>query len=118
MFGVIEPYYNRVFYCIFGWYFYIKIRLKYEKNVLLSISRAFLLSIPTFSLSTSEDNNEATWKKATKCNKSLGSTREVMLTYVRDPPTAWWPRALLLLMFHNATLPKLTLMTHTGLSRF
>ena len=28
-----------------------------------------------------------------------------MLTYVRDPTIAWWPRALLLLMFHNATLP-------------
>ena len=45
-------------------YFYIKIRLKYEKNILLSSSKAFLLSTP------------ALWKtarlhgkKATKCNK-------------------------------------------------
>ena len=41
-----------------------------------------------------------------------------MLTYVRDPTIAWWPRALLLLMFHNATLPKLTPMTNTGLSKY
>ena len=31
MFGVIMPLYNRMFCCIFGWYFYIEIRLKYEK---------------------------------------------------------------------------------------
>ena len=31
MFGVITPDCNRMFCCIFGWYFYIKIRLKYEK---------------------------------------------------------------------------------------
>ena len=42
---------------------------KYEKNILLSSSRAFQLSTPTFLLSTPVDNSEATtWKKATKCN--------------------------------------------------
>ena len=46
MFGVIMPLCNRMFCCIFGWYFFIKIRLKYEKNILLSSSRAFLLSTP------------------------------------------------------------------------
>ena len=49
--------------------FFIKIRLKYEKIILLSSSRAFSLSTPTFSLSTHVDYSEATWKKATKYNK-------------------------------------------------
>ena len=39
------------------------------KTVLFVSSRAFSLSTPTFSLSTPVDNSEATWKKATKCNK-------------------------------------------------
>ena len=39
------------------------------KTVLFVSSRAFLLSTPTFLLSTPVDNSEATWKKATKCNK-------------------------------------------------
>ena len=64
-----RPLCNRMFCCIFGWYFYIEIRLKYEKNILLSSSRAFSLSNPTFSLSTPVENSEARWKKATKCNK-------------------------------------------------
>ena len=54
----------------FGWYFYIEIRLRYGKNILLSSSRAFSLSTPTFLLSTLYKNSEATWKKATKCNKT------------------------------------------------
>ena len=45
-------------------YFYIEIRLKYEKIILLSSSRAFSLSTPV-------ENSEATWKIATKCNKFL-----------------------------------------------
>ena len=53
MFGVIMPLCNRMFCCIFGWYFYIGIRLKYEKNILLSSSRPFSLSTTTLSLSTS-----------------------------------------------------------------
>ena len=65
------PLCNRMFCCIFGWYFYIEIRLKYERNILLSSSRAFSLSTPTFSLSIPVDNSEATWKKATKCNKQI-----------------------------------------------
>ena len=39
------------------------------KTVLFVSSRAFSLSTPTFLLSTPLDNSEATWKKATKCNK-------------------------------------------------
>ena len=46
MFGVIMPLCNRMFCCIFGWYFYIEIRLKCEIIVLLSSSRAFPLSTP------------------------------------------------------------------------
>ena len=46
MSGVIMLLCNRMFCCIFGWYFYIEIRLKYEKNILLSSSRAFSLSTP------------------------------------------------------------------------
>ena len=44
MFCVIMPLCNRMFCCIFGWYFCIEIRLKYETNILLSSSRAFSLS--------------------------------------------------------------------------
>ena len=44
--------------------FYTEMRLKYEKDTLLSSSRAFLLSTPM-------ENSEATWKKATKCNKHI-----------------------------------------------
>ena len=38
------------------------------KNMLFSCT-AFSMSTPTFSLSTTVDNSEATWKKAAKCNK-------------------------------------------------
>ena len=41
------------------------------KTVLFVSSRAFLLSTPTFLLSTPVENSEATWKKATKCNKFI-----------------------------------------------
>ena len=41
------------------------------KTVLFVSSRAFLLSTPTFLLSTPVENSEATWKKATKCNKTI-----------------------------------------------
>ena len=43
------------------------------KTVLFVSSRAFSLSTPTFLLSTPVENSEATWKKATKCNKYLFS---------------------------------------------
>jgi len=39
------------------------------KTVLFVSSRAFLLSTPTFLFSTPVEKSEATWKKATKCNK-------------------------------------------------
>ena len=88
MFGVIMPLCNRMFCCIFGCYFYIEIRLKYEKifccpalelfhclplwkTLLFVRSRAFSLSTPTLLLSTPVENSEATWKKAAKCNKEL-----------------------------------------------
>ena len=41
------------------------------KTVLFVSSRAFSLSTPTFLLSTPVKNSEATWKKATKCNKNV-----------------------------------------------
>ena len=52
-----------LFYCLSLW-----------KTVLFVSSRAFSLSTSTFLLSTPVENSEATWKKATKCNKGL-----------------WWP---------------------------
>ena len=39
------------------------------KTVLFVSSRAFLLSTPTILFSTPVEKSEATWKKATKCNK-------------------------------------------------
>ena len=39
------------------------------KTVLFVSSRAFLLSTTTFLFSTPVEKSEATWKKATKCNK-------------------------------------------------
>ena len=39
------------------------------KTILLSSSRAFSLSIPTFLLSTPVENSEATWKKNYKMQK-------------------------------------------------
>ena len=57
---------------IFGQYFFIEIRLKYEKIILLSSSRAFLLSTPTFLLFAPMDNSEATYpEKTTKCNNLI-----------------------------------------------
>jgi hypothetical protein len=41
-----------------------------ENSVFVS-SRAFSLSTPTFLLSAPVENSEATWKKATKCNKQI-----------------------------------------------
>ena len=52
MFGVIMPLCNRMFCYIFVLYFYIEIRLRYEKNILLSTL--------TFSLSTPVEHSEAT----------------------------------------------------------
>ena len=110
MFGVIMPLCNRMFCCIFGWYFYNEIRLKYEKNILLFSSRAFSLSTPTFSLSTPVDNSEATWKKATKCNKIHFSKTDFrakiysQLTFVLKTPVTLkknkeaWKKYILLIM--------------------
>ena len=76
MFGVIMPLCNRMYCCIFGQYFFIEIRLKYEKKMLLFHclplwKTVLFVSSRAFSLSTSVDNSEAIWKKATKCNKIL-----------------------------------------------
>ena len=89
MFGVIMPLCNRMFCCIFGWYFFIKIRLKMKKIFYCPALELFcclplwktvlFVSSGAFSLSTSMDNSEATWKKATKCNK-LRCFRHNMLT--------------------------------------
>ena len=53
-------------------------------------SRAFLLSTPTFLLSAPAENSEATWKKATKCNKVVRNIlillrRKWMLPYFLFP---------------------------------
>ena len=47
------------------------------KTELFVSSRAFLLSTPTFLFSTSLTNSEATWKKATKCNKRKLKNKQV-----------------------------------------
>ena len=51
------------------------------KTVLFVSSRPFLLSTPTFLLSTLYKNSEATWKKATKCNK---------ISILLDPSINWF----------------------------
>ena len=53
------------------------------KTVLFVSSRAFLLSTPTFLLSTPAENSEATWKKATKCNKQFYLALEDNFTTVQ-----------------------------------
>ena len=70
MFGVIMPLWNRMFCCILYWN-----QAEIWKKYLLSSSRAISLSTPTFSLSTPVDS-EATWKKATKCNKYIYCTKK------------------------------------------
>ena len=99
MFGVIMPLCNRMFCCIFGWFSLSKSGwnmkklfccpalelfhcLPLLKTVLFVSSRAFLLSTTTFSLSTPVENSEATWKKATKCNKHSLSQRKAVLASV------------------------------------
>ena len=49
----------------------LKLDLPLWKTVLFVSSRAFLSSTPTFLFSTPMENSEATWKKATKCNKNV-----------------------------------------------
>ena len=44
-------------------------RLPLWKTLLFVSSRVFSLPNPTLLLSTPVENSEATWKKATKCNK-------------------------------------------------
>ena len=58
------------------------------KNILLSSSRAFSLSTPTFSLCTPVDNSEATWKKATKCSKQIWSWTKIVQVQIMF---AIWP---------------------------
>ena len=53
MFGVIMQLCNRMFCLIFGWYFYIEIRLKYEQIILLSSSISFSLFNPMKNFFTS-----------------------------------------------------------------
>ena len=58
------------------------------KTVLFVSSRAFLLSTPTFLFSTPVENSEATWKKATKCNKRSFMCFEKRLLINRQLPTS------------------------------
>ena len=51
MFGLIMPLCNRIFCCIFGWYFYVQPGRNIKKIILFSSSRAFSLSTPSFSMS-------------------------------------------------------------------
>ena len=53
------------------------------KTVLFVSSRAFLLSTPTFLFSTPVKKSEATWKKATKCNKDLCSSESLTICFFR-----------------------------------
>ena len=57
------------------------------KTVLFVSSRAFSLSTPPFLLSTPVENSEATWKKATKCNKKKLDLAKVFL----KPNLPWKP---------------------------
>ena len=96
MFGMIMPLCNRMFCCIFGWYFYIEISLKYEKLILLSSSRTFSLSIPYMENSTVLSDLELfhcppLWtkvrlhgKKTTKCNKVLCKYVEHMVRSIGE----------------------------------
>ena len=53
---------------------YIEISLKYEKNILLSSSRAFSLSTPTFSLSTQWTTVRLHGKKLQNATNNLPNT--------------------------------------------
>ena len=82
MLGVIMPLWNRMFGYIFGHFFYIEKRMKYEQIILLSSSRgfslypngklllssfiAFSLSPPAFSFFSFLHNSKSTRKKAAK----------------------------------------------------
>ena len=64
MFGVIMPLCNRMFCCIFGWYFYIEIRLKYEKKIFCCPALELFHCLPLWTTVRLHG------KKATKCNKT------------------------------------------------
>ena len=57
------------------------------KTVLFVSSRAFSLSTPTFLLSTPVENSEATWKKATKCNKIYYFPQSNVYIYILEVST-------------------------------
>ena len=78
------------------------------KTVLFVSSRAFLLSTPTFLLSTPVENSEATWKKATKCNKGHFG-QSLPIYYLDDLLSGWstsykWYYALGLNCYNNRLL--------------
>ena len=62
------------------------------KTVLFVISRAFSLSTPTFLLSTPVENCEATWKKATKCNKRYKSLIPIKVSLKHLPQQYFLPK--------------------------
>ena len=72
------------------------------KTELFVSSRAFLLSTPTFLLSTHVENSEATWKKATKCNK-LKIQGDLVNYLVKNRPDCkiqTWEKRLSISLFH------------------
>ena len=62
------------------------------KTVLFVSSRAFSLSTPTFLLSTPVENSDATWKKATKCNKPLFPPHDFGKSFQSDNVAYEWSR--------------------------
>ena len=62
------------------------------KTVLFVSSRAFLLSTPTFLLSTLYKNSEATWKKTTKCNKRYKSLSPIKVSLKHLPQQYFLPK--------------------------
>ena len=84
----------QVWLCYDTTFFYIEMRPNYQEINVLFSSRAFLLSTPTFLLSTLYKNSEATWKKATKCNKKCCLLRTHLWTLAN--PSTYYNYCLIL----------------------
>ena len=67
-----------------------------QQNVLLSSSRAFSLSTPTFSLSTSINNSKPTQKKLQNARNTYAHSKPQLLRALFQSPRAWnlLPRSL------------------------
>ena len=87
-----------MFCCIFGWYFYIEIRLKNEKDILLSSSRAFSLFTPIENsavwqhLSFFIVNSEATWKSLKNATNILNCKMRILerFSHIVEREAACW----------------------------